>query len=65
MPTTSNKPNPNVLRALDMVECPAIELVAKLADLENQTKLDDPEAIERKRAVLEAAIARARARRPT
>jgi electron transport complex protein RnfB len=37
---------------------------AKLADLANQTRLTDPQAIERKRAVIEAALARARARRP-
>lgn len=36
---------------------------AKLADLANQTRLTDPQAIERKRAVIEAALARARARR--
>jgi Na+-translocating ferredoxin:NAD+ oxidoreductase subunit B len=35
----------------------------KLADLPNLTKLTDPAAIEAKRAVIEAAIARARARR--
>lgn len=34
----------------------------KLADLPNQTRHTDPEAIERKRAVIEAALARARAR---
>lgn len=36
---------------------------AKLADLPNLTKLTDPAQIESKRAVIEAAIARARARR--
>jgi Na+-translocating ferredoxin:NAD+ oxidoreductase subunit B len=36
---------------------------AKLADLEGQTQGADAEAIERKRAVVEAALARARARR--
>lgn len=41
----------------------AAKAAAKLADLENQTRLTDPEAIERKRAVIEAALARARARR--
>jgi electron transport complex protein RnfB len=35
---------------------------AKLADLENQTRLTDPEAIERKRAVIEAALKRSRDR---
>ncbi|HSW03248.1 MAG TPA: electron transport complex subunit RsxB [Aquabacterium sp.] len=33
---------------------------AKLADLENQTRLSDPDAISAKRAVIEAALARAR-----
>jgi Na+-translocating ferredoxin:NAD+ oxidoreductase subunit B len=42
----------------------AAKAQAKLADLENQTRLTDPQAIERKRAVIEAALARARARRP-
>jgi electron transport complex protein RnfB len=41
----------------------AAKAAAKLADLENQTRLTDPEAIDRKRAVIEAALARARARR--
>ncbi|MDE2394917.1 MAG: electron transport complex subunit RsxB [Burkholderiales bacterium] len=41
----------------------AAKAQAKLADLENQTRLTDPEAIERKRAVIEAALARARAKR--
>ena len=41
----------------------AAKAAAKLADLENQTRLTDPEAIDRKRAVIEAARARARARR--
>jgi Na+-translocating ferredoxin:NAD+ oxidoreductase subunit B len=41
----------------------AAKAAAKLADLENQTTLADPAAIERKRAVVEAALARARARR--
>jgi len=41
----------------------AAKAAAKLADLPNQTRLTDPEAIARKRAVIEAAIARARARR--
>ena len=36
---------------------------AKLADLANQTRLTDPQAIERKRAVIEAVLARARAQR--
>ena len=42
----------------------AVKAQAKLADLENQTRLTDPEAIERKRAVIEAALARARDRAP-
>jgi electron transport complex protein RnfB len=37
----------------------AAKASAKLADLENQTLLTDPEAIARKRAVIEAALARA------
>ena len=37
---------------------------AKLADLPNQTRLTDPAAIERKRRVIEEALARARARQP-
>jgi electron transport complex protein RnfB len=41
----------------------AAKAAHKLADLENQTRLTDPEAIERKRAVIEAALARAAARR--
>ena len=41
----------------------AAKAAAKLADLENQTRLTDPAAIDRKRAVIEAALARARARR--
>lgn len=36
---------------------------AKLADLPAHTQLSDPEEIEKKRAVIEAALARARARR--
>ena len=42
----------------------AAKASAKLADLDSHTRLTDPEAIERKRAVLEAAIARAKAGRP-
>lgn len=42
----------------------AAKAAAKLADLENQTRLSDPQAIEAKRAVIEAALARARARKP-
>ncbi|MBI5257382.1 MAG: electron transport complex subunit RsxB [Burkholderiales bacterium] len=42
----------------------AAKAAAKLADLENQTRLTDPEAIAAKRAVIEAALARARARTP-
>lgn len=41
----------------------ARKAAAKLADLPNLTKLTDPAAIDAKRAVIEAAIARARARR--
>ena len=41
----------------------AAKAQAKLADLENQTRLTDPEAIARKRAVIEAALRRARERR--
>lgn len=41
----------------------AAKAAAKLADLPNQTRLTDPAAIDRKRAVIEAALARARARR--
>jgi electron transport complex protein RnfB len=40
----------------------ATKAAAKLADLENHTRLTDPEAIARKRAVVEAALARARQR---
>lgn len=40
----------------------AAKAAAKLADLENQTRLEDPEAIAAKRAVIEVALARARAR---
>jgi electron transport complex protein RnfB len=40
----------------------ASKAAAKLADLENHTRLTDPEAIARKRAVVEAALARARQR---
>lgn len=41
----------------------AQKAAAKLADLPNLTKLTDPAQLEAKRAVIEAAIARARARR--
>jgi electron transport complex protein RnfB len=41
----------------------AAKAAAKLADLESHSALTDPAAIERKRAVVEAALARARARR--
>ena len=41
----------------------AAKAQAKLADLENQTLLTDPEAISRKRAVIEAALRRSRERR--
>jgi electron transport complex protein RnfB len=40
----------------------AAKASAKLADLENQTLLTDPEAIARKRAVIEAALARAKSK---
>lgn len=41
----------------------AAKAEAKLADLPNQTRLTDPAAIERKRRIIEEALARARARR--
>jgi Na+-translocating ferredoxin:NAD+ oxidoreductase subunit B len=41
----------------------AAKAATKLADLPNQTRLNDPVAIERKRAIIEAALARARSRR--
>ena len=41
----------------------AAKAAHKLADLENQTRHTDPEIIAKKRAVVEAAMARARARR--
>jgi electron transport complex protein RnfB len=41
----------------------AAKAAHKLADLENQTRHTDPAVIERKRAVIEAAMARARAQR--
>ena len=41
----------------------AAKAQAKLADLEQHSKLTDPDALARKRAVIEAALARARARR--
>jgi Na+-translocating ferredoxin:NAD+ oxidoreductase subunit B len=41
----------------------AAKAAHKLADLENQTQHTDPAMIERKRAVIEAALARARAQR--
>ena len=37
---------------------------SKLADLEGQSRLTDPAALAAKRAVIEAAMQRARARRP-
>jgi electron transport complex protein RnfB len=40
----------------------AAKAEAKLADLASHTRFTDPETIERKRAVIEAALARARAR---
>lgn len=41
----------------------AAKAAAKLADLPNHTRLTDPQAIAAKRAVIEAALARSRARR--
>ena len=41
----------------------AAKAEAKLADLANHTRFTDPETIERKRAVIEAALARSRARK--
>ena len=41
----------------------AAKAQAKLADLENQSQITDPQLLERKRAVIEAAIARAKAAR--
>jgi electron transport complex protein RnfB len=41
----------------------AAKATAKLADLPNQTTLTDPQAVERKRAVIDAALRRARERR--
>ncbi len=41
----------------------AAKAQAKLADLEAQSRITDPEALRRKRAVVEAAMARARAAR--
>jgi len=41
----------------------AAKAQSKLADLENLTRITDPAAIERKRAVIEAALARSRSRR--
>ncbi len=43
----------------------AAKAAAKLADLESQTRLTDPAAIDAKRAVIEAALARSRQRRQT
>jgi Na+-translocating ferredoxin:NAD+ oxidoreductase subunit B len=43
----------------------AAKAARKLADLPNQTRDTDPAALDRKRAVIEAALARARAKRPT
>ncbi len=42
----------------------AARATAKLADLEQHSRLTDPEALDAKRAVIEAALARARARKP-
>jgi electron transport complex protein RnfB len=42
----------------------AAKAAAKLADLAAASTLTDPEALERKRSVIEAALARARARKP-
>ena len=41
----------------------AAKAAAKLADLEGQSHITDPDLMQRKRAVIEAAIARAKARR--
>jgi Na+-translocating ferredoxin:NAD+ oxidoreductase subunit B len=41
----------------------AAKAQAKLADLAGQSHITDPEALQRKRAVIEAALARARAAR--
>jgi electron transport complex protein RnfB len=41
----------------------AAKAAAKLADLPNQTRLTEPDAIESKRRVIEAALARARSKR--
>jgi H+/Na+-translocating ferredoxin:NAD+ oxidoreductase subunit B len=41
----------------------AARAVSKLADLQSASRLTDPEALARKRAVIEAAMARARARK--
>ena len=41
----------------------AAKAQAKLADLAGQSQITDPEALQRKRAVIEAALARARAAR--
>jgi electron transport complex protein RnfB len=41
----------------------AAKAQAKLADLQNQSLITDPQVLERKRAVIEAAIARAKAAR--
>jgi electron transport complex protein RnfB len=41
----------------------AAKAQAKLVDLQNQTHITDPQLLERKRAVIEAAIARAKAAR--
>lgn len=42
----------------------AAKAAAKLADLEQHSRLTDPDALEAKRAVIQAALARARARKP-
>jgi electron transport complex protein RnfB len=41
----------------------AAKAEAKLADLQGHSKIDDPETLQRKRAVIEAALARAKAAR--
>jgi Na+-translocating ferredoxin:NAD+ oxidoreductase subunit B len=41
----------------------AAQAQAKLADLQGQSSITDPEVLQRKRAVIEAALARAKARR--
>ena len=60
MPSTSCAPSAS-RREND--ERLAAKAQAKLADLQNQSLITDPQLLERKRAVIEAAIARAKAAR--